>query len=132
MTLEAAIAENTSAIRELIAALANGTPTTAAQVEKVVKEAKPAKATVATNGASSTQEPSSPLAAAAAPEPAPAAETPQPGAASVTYEEVKKAIFALAGKKGRDAVVATLKTFGAEKGTDLKPAQYADFLKAAA
>lgn len=49
-------------------------------------------------------------------------------AATVTYEDVKKAILAFQQANGREATLATLKTFGAAKGTDLKPEQYAEAL----
>ena len=136
MSLEATIAENTAAIRELIAAIANGIPTTAAQLAAVVAEApaavtvkKQAKATVATNGASSTPGASF-SAGATAQQPAAeaAAATTSPAAASVTYDQVKAAITRAANAKGRDAVLILLKEFGVAKGPDLKPEQYADFV----
>lgn len=154
MSIEQALAENTSAIRELIAAIKAGVPTTAAQVAAVVTEAKAtpcaghdaetakaetkatktkketAQATVANNGASSTPENTSASADAAAQEPA--AEDPATSAAaSVSYEDVKKAIIKLSQAKGRDAVVATLAKFGANAGPQLKPEQYAEFIAAA-
>lgn len=135
MSLELAITENANAIRDLIAAISKGVPTTAAQVAAVVeqapKETKKAKATVATNGASSTQEGTSPEAVpadAAAQQPAPEAAATAPVAASVSYEDVKHAIVKLSGSKGRDAVVALLTEFGAGKGPDLKPEQFAEFI----
>ncbi len=48
---------------------------------------------------------------------------------AVTYELVGKAITEKA-KTDRAHVIATLDSFGAKKGTELKPEQYADFLKA--
>jgi hypothetical protein len=46
------------------------------------------------------------------------------------YEDVKALVFKLAETKGRDVALATLGTFGVSKGTDLKPEQYADAVKA--
>lgn len=132
--LETAIQENTAAIRELIATIARGLPASAAQVAAVVAQApqktKQAQATVANNGASSTQEvTSSAPADAAAPEPSAAPAAPQPAAeASVSYDQVKTSILDLAKTKGRDAAMSLLAEFSAAKGTDLKPDQFAPFL----
>jgi hypothetical protein len=92
------------------------------------EKTKKAKATVATNGASSTPEPTSVPAEAAAQQPAPEAARTAEGAASVSYEDVKKAIIKLSQGKGRDAVVALLGEFNAEAGPQLKPEQYAAFV----
>lgn len=115
MSLEATIAENTSAIRELIAALAHGVPTTSAQLQKVAEQAK----------TESTPESSPSPAADVAQEPAAAQAVP-------TYPDVVAAINKLGGAKGRDSVIDLLKTFGATKGPDLKPEQFADFIAKAA
>lgn len=96
MSLEVAIQENTSALRELIAALAHGVPTTSAQVEKVAADAA-------------------------------AVEKVAP-----TYPDVVAAINKMGGVKGREAVIALLKTFGATKGPELKPEHFADFIAKAA
>lgn len=134
--LETVIAENTVAIRDLIATIAKGLPTSAAQVAAVVDPApkettkKQVKATVTNNGASSTPEtPPFASADAAAQGPAPVADSPSaPGAVSVTYDDVKAAILKLSNVKGRDAVLALLKPFGAAKGPELKPEQFAEFV----
>ncbi len=116
MSLEVAIQENTAAIRELLAVIARGVPTGVAAVAS--------QATVDTNGASSTQGLRSPPPAEAA---APAAAKPT-AAESATYDDVKKAILKLSSAKGRDQVVSVLGQFGAAKGPDLKPEQYAAFV----
>lgn len=131
--LEEVIKENTLAIRELIATIAKGVPTPAAQVAAVAAEApkgQKAKATVATNGASSTQVGASPAAPAdaTAQKTAPAAAPTADGAASVTYEDVKAAILKLSQAKGREQVVAALTAFGVAKGPELKPEQFAGFI----
>ena len=131
MSLEATIAENTAAIRELIAAIANGIPTTAAQVAAVAAEApkkEKGKATVPANGASSTSAETSPATGAAAQTPAAESAPTAPAAASVTYDEVKAAILKLSQAKGREQVVAALTEFGVAKGPELKPEQFAGFI----
>jgi hypothetical protein len=45
-----------------------------------------------------------------------------------SYEDVRKQILAIAGKKSRDKVVALLSRYGAKNGQELKPAQYVKFL----
>ena len=104
----------------------------AAEAKPAKAKKEPAQATVAPNGASSTPDKASPPPAdAAAQEPA-AENAPTPSAAaSVSYEDVKKAIIKLSQAKGRDAVVATLAQFDAATGPALKPEQYAGFVAAA-
>lgn len=95
------------------------------------KSAKPRAATTAPLPATAEE------AVAAAPEPstkppAPQPATAQPAAASsaaepVTYERVSKAITEGA-KANRQLVVDALAKFGAKKGTELAPAQYAEFM----
>lgn len=121
---------NTTQLAAVIAAL--GLSLDMPAVEQTPKETtkKQGKATVPSNGASSTQEsPPHPPADAAAQGPAPAADSPSaPGAVSVTYDDVKVAILKLSNVKGRDAVLALLKPFGAAKGPELKPEQFAEFV----
>lgn len=51
----------------------------------------------------------------------------------ITYDaHIVPAIVAYARKNGRDKTEELLKAFGAVKGTDLKPAQYPEFLKTVA
>jgi hypothetical protein len=53
---------------------------------------------------------------------------PSSGGDEVTYDgHVKPAILTIAKEKGRDIVTALLQRFGAGKGPDLKPEQFADF-----
>jgi hypothetical protein len=95
MTLEAAIEQNTAALKALLdhytAAAAN--------------DAK-APATLAVVPASGT---------------APAADT-------LTYPDVQKITLELSKVRGREAAVACLKQFGATKGPELKPEQYAAYV----
>ena len=117
MTLEAAIQENTSAIRALIAAMAQGLPTTV----------EPSPAVVA---APRTKKEKMPAPAGKPEATAPATPSPaiDPPAAGATYDDVKNAIVKLSGMKGRDSVLAVLGQFDAAKGPDLKPEQFADFI----
>lgn len=115
MSLEIAIQENTSALRELIAAISKGIPTTSTQLAAVIAEAP-----VKVEETGKAKEPE--VTAASAPV----------TATIVDYEAVKKATLELSKAKGREATVAVLKRFGAEKAPDLKPEQYADYVAAAA
>lgn len=61
-----------------------------------------------------------------------ATSAPEAAAASpVSYPDVVTAINALAKAKGRDAAVDLLGQFGAAKGPDLKPEQFAEFIQKA-
>ena len=117
MSLEAAIQENTSAIRALIATMTKGLPTTGEPSSAVVAppKTKKEKPPVTVDNAEAT----------APATPSPAMDT---AATDATYDDVKNAIVKLSGQKGRDQVVALLSQFDAAKGPDLKPEQFADFL----
>lgn len=133
MSLELAIQENTSAIRELIAAIANGVPTTGAQVAAVVSEApaatveppKPAAAEKVSQSSGGTNE----SGASAAPSDTGAT------AAPIDYEAIKKPFLALVNKKGREAAATLLSQFGIDAGkggklSDITADKYADVLAA--
>lgn len=135
MSLEATIQENTNAIRELIAAIQAGVPTTAAQVAAVVteaatdklaetvKEEAPAKKpTTAKKAEPAPTQPTAEAVAADAPEQK--AEPSAQGAAP-TYQATADAVTSLARTKGREAAVAVLTKFGASKLPDVKPEQFA-------
>lgn len=62
-----------------------------------------------------------------APAPNPAA-APASEAAAPTYDAVKQRVVALSSKKGRDAAIALLTSFGVDHGSKLKPEQYAEFI----
>jgi len=125
MSLELAIKENTAAVQmlaELMTKLTSGamqvaTRTTgSADTAQVKAETKTeAKTTKVESKAESK-----PAAAATA--------KPESSTEPVTYEDVKKAILAFQQANGREATLATLKEFGAAKGTDLKPEQFAEAL----
>lgn len=136
MSLEATIQENTNAIRELIAAIKAGVPTTAAQVAAVVTEAKPTTAAKETTAKKTTPaekaepaptQPTAEAGAAAAPE---KKDEPSAQAATPNYQATADAVTKLAREKGRDAAVAVLKEFGAAKLPDVKPEQFADVIAA--
>ena len=132
MSIEQALAENTSAIRELIAAIRAGVPTTAAQVAAVVAEAPEAETAKAKIPA---KDPAKDPAAAEVPDAAEHGKTaaqavealagrankPTPTA---TYEDARAAVLKISKEKGRDAAVAVLSTFGAQKLPDLQPENY--------
>ena len=134
MSLEQALAENTAAVRELIAVWSKLT----AQANKVDKApadtpvtaaGKPVKAKVEA-AAKAADTPA--VTAPAQQEPAqsaPAADSPSEPA--VDYPTLQKAVFALANAKGRDAVIGLMKdTFGVGSAKELKPEQWADALAA--
>lgn len=122
MSLESTIAENTQALRDLIAALSKGIPTTAAQVEAVVTEAKVVEKTV--------EKKTQPEETKAVEQKVEQAET-FPDGEGVTYQDAAAAITKLSRTKGRDAAVALLSKFGAAKLPDVKPEQFADVIAAA-
>ena len=65
---------------------------------------------------------------AAAQEKTSSAPAAQPSGEEVTYDgHVKPAILTIAKEKGRDTVTALLQRFGAGKGPELKPEQFAEF-----
>ena len=128
MSLEIAIAENTNAIRELIATIRAGVPTTAAQVAAVVAEAPaaetakakiPAKDTAAAEVSDAAEH--GKTAAQAVEALAGHANKPTPTA---TYEDAKAAVLKISKERGRDAAVAVLSTFGVQKLPDLQPENY--------
>ena len=136
MSLEATIQENTNAIRELIAAIKAGVPTTAAQVAAVVTEAKPTTAAKETTAKKTTPaekaepaptQPTAEAVAAAAPE---KKDEPSEQAATPNYQATADAVTKLARTKGRDAAVAVLTKFGAAKLPDVKPEQFAAIIAA--
>lgn len=114
MSLEAAIAENTAALKLLTEAIHAGRAAAAA------KQAAPAPA----GGAALPPK----AAAEAAQREKPPAPPAAAGAAAITYDQVKTAVNALAKAKGRDAVIAALAKFGLAKATDAKPEQWPDLL----
>ena len=113
-------------------------PAIAAASEKaeraLVKETAAKKpATVQkTQAESAPTQPTASAEAAAAPESKPeATSAPETAAAPLAYPDVVAAINKLATAKGRDTAVALLGEFGVSKGPELKPEQFAEFIKKA-
>lgn len=105
--------------------------------KKTQQQAATVKETVTQNGTSTQPVVSSQLPPAEGAAQEPAVESSPSIEASTaasdkpaTYDDVKAAIVKLSGAKGRDAVVACLQQFGAAKGPDLKPDQFAAFIAA--
>ena len=105
MSLEAAVQENTAALRELIAHLAAGGAPVA---PKSVKKPETVKTEPVAAQAAAVESAGQPV-----------------DVVVVEYDDVKDAIIKLSSKKGRDAAVAVLKQFSAAKVPDLKPEDYA-------
>jgi Tfp pilus assembly protein PilE len=140
MSLEAAIIQNTETMERLIAVwnklaettnarpVASGTIAADAKVEVKKSDVKPAAgqptATEKTEAAApeSTTSAQNPAAQSAAAE-----SQVSTAATTTTYDQVAKAINEGA-KADRAKVVAALAKFGAKKGTELDPGQYAQFL----
>ena len=110
MSLEQALAANTTAINSLIAILQQGGSLPVAPAPSV------APASVATHAAQTVATPSTTQAATNT---APAAAAP-----TVTYQDIQQAVIGLSSKKGRDAAVAVLKSLGVENAKQLTEAQW--------
>jgi hypothetical protein len=143
MSLEAVIQENTAALRELIAQLSKGIPTSAAQVAAVVEHSKVEEDTFvsdtvaakkAADAAAATKADAAKKAAAAkkAKEEAEAAaaatqESKDDDAPAIELQQVIDVTLAL-GKAGkRDKLVELLGEFGAAKSSLLDPSDFASF-----
>lgn len=116
MSIETLLADNTAAIRELIATI---------KAQAYAEASQPAAPKAP------------PVAAKPTPAPAPVVEdtpeahaTPADPETLVTIDEVKAAVLKLAATKGREAAVAVLLSFGAAKAPELKPEQYGAALDA--
>ena len=134
MSLEQALAENTAAVRELIAALKNSPlPVSFAEPVKVaaapVEEKPKAEAKKPVEKAVVTEPAATPTTAevSAAPESKASESEPAP-----SLEEVTVAFKALVGTKGRDAAIELLAEFGAARLGELPADKYAAFMKKAA
>lgn len=137
MSLEQALADNTAAIRELIAALAKAPA--AVQEDKPAPKAKPAttaptsptaEAGVAAAPAKTAAATGQAAKSAATAAPASTAATKPQATATPDYAPVGAAITAYAAANGREATLEKLAAFGVKSGKELKPEQYADVLAA--
>lgn len=112
--LETVIAENTAAVRELIALFkAAGIPL------------KPTSDAPAETPAPAAAKPKARTEKAAEPAAPPAA-----APAAATYEQAAKAVTSLIQRKGKDAAVVVLKQFSAAKLSDVKPERFAEIVAA--
>lgn len=124
MSLEATIEANTAALRDLIAAIKAGVPTTAAQVSAVAQQAAEARAQDgAAEKPTETKATAKKPAAATAPAPQPSIATAAD--AAPTYQDAARAVTELANAKGTDTARAVLKQFGADKLPAVDPEQFA-------
>lgn len=118
MALEAAILENTAAVRELIAVLAHRQMDVVARLNTisidqidVSDSVKVVPTTVA------DVEP--PKAAA------PTTTAPAAASAAVSYDDAKAAVLAVNKRLGREDALAILRKFGTEKLPEVDPSQFA-------
>ena len=115
MSIEAALAENTAAIRELIAAIKTGTPVTSAQVAAVVAEA-PKPETEKVRKAVGNKTAANDLGTQKTAAEAVKALDNQADKVKVpSYVETASAITKLQRLKGRDAAIAVLASFNASR-----------------
>lgn len=124
MSLEAALQENTTAIRELIAALSAGAVITKAK-QAEPKKAPVAKAQPAPEPVTKEQPVSEPV-----PVEQPVTEEPEQLELEVSYDDVSKAVVALHRAKGRQAAVEVLEKFGLPTAREAKPEQWAPIIEA--
>lgn len=138
MSLEQALADNTAAIRELVAVwsklsatagkidavkqpgdtiTAGGTPVATVKADKPKAESKP-------EVKKETAEAPKPVAESSAP-----ATTDAPAASSVDYPTLQKAVFALAGKS-REAAAAVAASFGVKTFKELDAEKWGEALGA--
>lgn len=127
MSLELALQENTSAIHKLIAALSNGNLTL-----PVAKEEAPAKKPKAEKqetpaSTASTEPADTPTTAEPAAAPEPKASPSAPTANEVTAEQAVVLLREVMAKKGRDAAIGLLDSFGVKKLSELPADKLAAF-----
>ena len=123
MSLEQALADNTAAIRELIAAMRPAAPATVtAVVQAITAPAADTSKIVLTD----PDEKAAPEVAYTLPALQPR-EVVVEAPAAIEYAQVAQAIID-SFKVDRTKVIAALGKFGAKKGPELKPADYAAFL----
>ena len=123
MSLEQALADNTAAIRELIAAMRPAAPAT---VTAVVQAITAPAADTSKIVLSEPDEKAAPEVAYTLPALQPR-EVVVEAPAAIEYAQVAQAIID-SFKVDRTKVIAALGKFGAKKGPELKPADYAAFL----
>lgn len=129
MSLEIAIQELNTNVKALIDAISKGVPVAASTVATVSKAAEAADkaATKKPDAKTVSSQPGAKPESGAPKEDAPASDDEQVEA--VAYETVKAKILTLSKEKGREPTMALLARHGVGKGPDLKPEQFAQFVK---
>ena len=123
MSLEQALADNTAAIRELIAAMRPAAPATVTAVVQTVTAPAADTSKIVLIEPDEKAAPEVPYTLPALQPREAVVEAP----AAIEYAQVAQAIID-SFKVDRTKVIATLGKFGAKKGPELKPADYAAFL----
>ena len=139
MSLEQTIAENTIALRDLIAVLKRQAYVEATQPAEIPgfdsPELPPVGSASASTGAVEQDPAPTPAAASkkgeTKPKAEPEVEQPAP-AAQVDYATAAAEVTKLSRAKGRDAAVALLARFGAAKLPEVAPERYAEVVAAVA
>lgn len=121
MSIETLLADNTAAIRELIATI---------KAQAYAEASQPATKAAPAKAEPKPKPETKPTPAPAVEDTPEAAATPADPETLVSLDEVKAAVLKLAATKGRDAAVGVLQSFGAAKAPELKPEQYAPALDA--
>lgn len=153
MSLETVIAENTTALRELLSVLKAGSPAIQPEASSTEKKSDKSRSSAPTQTASdSSANSSTGSTGAGAPgkgtdpgnaQQDAAAQTDASAATNTTaqsaptgdvptYQQTADAVTKLAKVKGRDAAVGVLKQFGAAKLPDVKPEQFGAVVAACA
>lgn len=120
MSLEQALADNTAALRE-----------NTAVAQATLKALTAAASTQVAPGPQPAADPPKPARGKAKTAPV-EAPTAAPAAPAVNAKTVADAVVDIANTVGRDAAVALLREFGAERASGLKPEHYAAVLERAA
>lgn len=123
MSLEQALADNTAAIRELIAAMRPAAPATVTAVVQAVTAPAADTSSIILIEPEEKAAPEVPYTMPALQPREVVVEAP----AAIEYAQVAQAIID-SFKVDRTKVIAALGKFGAKKGPELKPADYAAFL----
>ena len=141
MSLEEIIAENTAAVKASSAALLKaleavskmGAPTLVGGTDtspKATTRKAPAGAKAASEQPQAEASTASTPSASSSPSTqASDAATATAETAGVSYDDVKEMTLKLSGKLGRTAVVGLFSQFGVTKAPELKPEQYAAYMK---
>ena len=123
MSLEQALADNTAAIRELIAAMRPAAPATVTAVVQAITAPAADTSKIVLIEPDEKAAPEVPYTMPALQPREAVVEAP----AAIEYAQVAQAIID-SFKVDRTKVIAALGKFGAKKGPELKPADYAAFL----